>query len=530
MRRPRTVSSEEAVMEEDDSVHECAMFLPDINSKLDGRLNEACSSYEDGNSWMVKIKAALIPALWGGGELSFSKKRLIKTLIKVAQKDAFVEAINAECELMVLKLINVPDPDMQILGCLLLAKQEKFTSEETLKVVIPPLIQLLNFGCSSQSVLYKEVPVLVIKRLAKRGEDLRLTLGRSGAFSGLLNLASRGDGRLQILALQVLRELVLSTKINQDTFVRAGGLQVILDLVSSCSVRVKCLTTEILGVLASLRDIRREIASHSGVSSLIEAVKVGSMASKARAAHALGLLAFTKRLRRMIVHAGGIPVLIDLLRDGDEAAKLVAGNSLGILSACVDHLWQVAQAGAIPLFIELLKGGNPHGKDIAEDAFCILAVSEENALAIIDRLVRILCHGNVEAKAAAADIIWDLSSYRHSVSIVIVSGAIPVLVGLLKDENDELRENVSGAIAQLTYNDDDRQALAETGVIPILVELLQDRSTEVKGNATEALHNFAEDPTYRSYIIDACAVLGLAVGRVITEHAVATLHSLGHDM
>lgn len=498
-------------MEGNIEIYEDALPKPDSNVNLDKRLDEASTAVNNnGNNYMMKIKAALLSASQCGHEVSVSKRSLLKNLIQIAMEDVFGENLSTECCSLFLDLINLPDLDMQILGGLLLAKQAHILPEQILKEAIPTLMQLLNVDDSSQGISLKEVSVLAVKRLAEKGAYLRLSLGRAGAISGLLNLASQHNEKLQILALQALKQLALSTtNVNQELFIQAGGLQIVLDLVNSCCVKIKCLAAEILGVLARLRDVRREIASRFGVSSIIEAVKVGSMASKSRAAHALGLLAFTKRLRRLIVDAGGIPVLIDLLRDGDEAAKLVAGNSLGIISACLDHLGLVAQAGAIPLFISLLEGGNPHGKDIAEDAFCILAVSEENALAIIEHLVMILCHGSVEAKAAAADIIWDLSSYRHSISIVIAAGAIPVLIGLLKAENDELRENVSGTIAQLSYNDDDRQALAETGAIPILVELLQDSSTDVKANVVEALNNFAEDPTYRSEILNACSGPGL---------------------
>lgn len=503
------------LMEGNIEIRKDALPKPHSDFNSDEQLDETSASN------VMKAKAALAAALQYG---RVSKRKLLKSLIEVALEDAFDESSSTECGSLFLDLLSLPDQDMQILGCLLLAKQANSLPEQILKEAIPTLMQTLSVY-SSGGISLNEVSVLAVKRLAERGGYLRLSLGRAGAIPRLLDLASQRNEKLQILALQALKELALSTTNgNQELFIRAGGLQIILDLVSSPCMKIKCLTAEILGILARLRSMRREIASHSGVSSIIEAVKVGSMESKSRAAHALGLLAFTKRLRRLIVDAGGISVLIDLLRDGDEAAKLVAGNSLGIISARIDHLGLVAQAGAIPLFISLLEGGSPHGKDIAEDALCILAVSEENALAIIEHLVRILCHGSTEAKAAAADIIWDLSSYRQSVSMVLAAGAIPVLVDLLKSESEDVKENVSGAIAQLTYNDDDRQALGEMGAIPILVGLLQDSSTAVRANMVEALNNFAEDPTYRSEILDACSgpdlmdIQSMARG-VITEDA-----------
>lgn len=499
-------------MQDDNEAHG-----PELSTCMSEWPDEGLMMDEIYTSHFSKVKAAFVSASQGSVQEGLSKRKVVKALTQMALNDAFDESQSSDCDFLVFHIISLPDPAMQILGCLLLAKLASFIDEDSIKDAIPTLMELLNVEASSWGVSVKEASLLALKRIAKRGVFLRLLLGNAGTISSLLPLASEHNEKVQILALKILKELVLLDSCNQECFTQAGGAQVVLDLVNSGCVEIRCLSAELVGIIARASDVRRTIATRSGVSTLIEGAKTGSMASRARAAHALGLLAFVKRARRLIVDGGGIPVLIDLLRDGDEAAKLVAGNSLGIITACVDHLWHVAQAGAIPLYIDLLEGGNPHGKDIAEDAFCILAVSEENALAIIEHLVRVLSHGSVESKAAAADIIWDLSSYRHSTSFVVEAGAIPVLVGLLKAENEELRENVSGAIAQLTYNDGDRQALADAGVIPILVELLVDSSTEVKGNVAEALNNFAEDPRYRSEILNASARPGLtAIQRLAT--------------
>ncbi|KAK3032479.1 hypothetical protein RJ639_037292 [Escallonia herrerae] len=157
-----------------------------------------------------------------------------------------------------------------------------------------------------------------------------------------------------------------------------------------------------------------------------------------------------------------VRVLIDLLRVGDVPTKLVAGNALGVISSHVDYIRPVALAGAIPLYSELLHGPEPMGKEIAEDVFCILAVAEENATSIAEHLVQILRGSDDEAKAAAAEVLWGLSGYEHSLSVVRNSGAIPVLVEILTSGNLDLRE--------------------------------KDESEELRDNAAEALVNFSEDP------------------------------------
>lgn len=67
----------------------------------------------------------------------------------------------------------------------------------------------------------------------------------------------------------------------------------------------------------------------------------------------------------------------------------------------------------------------------------------------------------------------------------------------------KLRKKVSGAIAQLSYDEADRVALANAGVIPFLIELMHDDSEEMRDNAAEALINFSEDPLHCNRISEA---------------------------
>ncbi|XXG52528.1 hypothetical protein AAC387_Pa03g0834 [Persea americana] len=168
-------------------------------------------------------------------------------------------------------------------------------------------------------------------------------------------------------------------------------------------------------------------------------------------------------------------------------AKMTASNALGIISSHVDYLRHVAREAAIPLFAELLEGPKPLGREIADDVFCILAVAEENAILIASHLVRILQGDNNVTKAVATDVLWDLSGYKHSVSVVQNSGVIPLLLELLTGGNDDAREKASGAVDQLSYDEADRGVLIDAGAIPVLIALLQDESEELKDNAAEAL-------------------------------------------
>ncbi|XWS27763.1 hypothetical protein CRYUN_Cryun25bG0008600 [Craigia yunnanensis] len=384
---------------------------------------------------------------------------------------------------------------MRIKAIIKLAQLSNLAPEYILGHTVPILANLIADHTSDNSSLSLQgVVVYCLKCIACQGDGrLANEIGQSGALLSILRLLPESDGSFQRVAVKCLWCLVNLSNDNRVIVAMNGGLEIIVNMLNSYMVSVRRYLLEILSALSLLRVVRRGLASLGGLRFLVEAASCGNMLSRERACQAIGLLGVTRRARRMLVDVGVIPVLVELLRVGDSATKLVAGNSLGVISAHIDYIGLVAQAGAIPLFAELVQRPEPLGHEVAEDAFCLLAVTEANAVSIAEHLVRILREGNDEAKAVVANVFWDLSGYKHSVSVVRNSGAIPLLVELLGSQSSEVRETVSGAIAQLSYNQVDREALIESGAVPLLLELLHDDSEELKDNAAEALINFYEN-------------------------------------
>ncbi|KAJ8527649.1 hypothetical protein K7X08_015100 [Anisodus acutangulus] len=386
-----------------------------------------------------------------------------------------------------------------------LAKLSKHAPEDVLACMVPVLVELLRrIPSTDLSPSIQEAAAHCLKCVACQGEGrMAVVIGESDAISSLLSLLLHTGGSLRRVLLKCLRNIVTFAARNREIVVRHGGVEIILNLLNTCSDDdLKRYLLEILSALALLREVRRTILISGGVRFLVESARCGSMVSRCRAAQALGLLGLVKRARRTLVDSGTFSVLLELLEVGDTSTKVVAANALGVISSHVDYIRPLANAGAIPLYAELLQGSEPMGKEIAEDVFCILAVVEENAVAIVEHLVRILRGDNAEAKAAAADVLWDLAGYKHLTSVVRNSGAIPILVQLLEDQNTDVREKVSGAITQLSYNEVDRAALANSGAIPRLLDMLQDESEEMRDNAAEALVNFSEDTSLGDRILD----------------------------
>ncbi|KAM0063797.1 putative armadillo repeat-containing domain, armadillo-like helical [Helianthus debilis subsp. tardiflorus] len=361
---------------------------------------------------------------------------------------------------------------------------------------VPILVDLLDTS-TTHSVL--KASVYCLKCISCQGDGkLAVTIGQSRAIHRILCLLPQSELALQRVLLKCIRNIVAFDGPNRVNLVRIGGLKVVIDMLNSDTCpddSLRRLLLDILSALALLREVRRSVFNLRAVGLLVEACKVGKMVSRARAGQAIGLLGLVKRARRELVNSGAIEALVDLLRNGDVSTRLVAGNALGVISSHVDYIRPVAEHGVIPLYAELLQEQEPLGKEIAEDVFCILAVTDDNAVAIVEHLVMIMRGNDNENVGAAADVVWDLSSYKHVLPVFHNFGVISLLVELLRTSDDSnVKEKICGAIGQLSYNNAERVVIADLGGISVLINMLEDDSEEVKDNAAQALVCLYEDP------------------------------------
>ncbi|KAL0676563.1 hypothetical protein Bca4012_004544 [Brassica carinata] len=183
------------------------------------------------------------------------------------------------------------------------------------------------------------------------------------------------------------------------------------------------------------------------------------------------------------------------------------------LSESANRIPESILSRAIPILARLLGvSGDPSRSVQSAAAHCLKRIAciggEESGFAVkMGRCGVIACLLGLLFEANGNDIalrriwvkcLWSLVTFGSSIRIGLArdSGAIPLLVEILKDGSVEFRERVCGAISQLSYNEDDREAFSDSGMIPILIDWLGDESEELRDNAAEALVNFSEDQQY----------------------------------
>ncbi|KAL9319892.1 hypothetical protein ACSQ67_011731 [Phaseolus vulgaris] len=385
--------------------------------------------------------------------------------------------------------------NMKIKAIMMLARISKHAPEHVLARTIPILTEILGHNVLNDSApSLQEAAAYCLKCIACRGDGaLAVEIGGHGAPHSLMRLLPHSDGRMQKILIKCLLVIVSFCNASRTVVATNGGVEVIIGLLSSCTNDTRRYLLEILSVLALRRDVRKALTRLRALHYVVEAASFGSIVSRKGLAKQLVCLESLDRLGVCLLNWEQFQFL---------CRCFVLENTLQSLLLASCSSW------GYPLYAELLEGPDPSGKEIAEDVFCILAVAEANAVEIAGHLVRILREGNDEAKASAADVMWDLSGYKHSMSVVRDSGAIPILVELLESGSEDVKVNVSGAFAQLSYDGTDRMSLAEAGAIPILIDLMNDvdEVEELRDNATETLVNFYEDPLYHDRVSDAINV------------------------
>ncbi|GJP65219.1 hypothetical protein CLOP_g22133 [Closterium sp. NIES-67] len=161
--------------------------------------------------------------------------------------------------------------------------------------------------------------------------------------------------------------------------------------------------------------------------------------------------------RAVVVKAGCVRILVTTLRTGSPDLRAVAARVL----------------------LKLAVGGGGAGGDNSK---VLIAASE----AILSLVAILQSHTDPAAKQEAADAIVHLTANNEKNQIAVAeAGAIPSLVGMLRDGGPGEQERAALALGTLAVNSSDNKlAIAAAGAVPLLLDLLFHAVTAANGAAT----------------------------------------------
>eukprot|EP00252_Welwitschia_mirabilis_P006663 TRINITY_DN17551_c0_g1_i1.p1 TRINITY_DN17551_c0_g1~~TRINITY_DN17551_c0_g1_i1.p1 ORF type:complete len:695 (+),score=39.47 TRINITY_DN17551_c0_g1_i1:84-2168(+) len=235
---------------------------------------------------------------------------------------------------------------------------------------------------------------------------------------------------------------------------------------------------------------------------LVEKLCSGTADVKKQVAYELRLLAKCGMDNRAcIAEAGAIPHLVPLLHSDDPKTQENAVTALLNLSIFESNKVLIAEApGCLDSIIEVLKSGRSieAKENAAATLFSLSSVNEYKKVIgekpdAIPALVELLRSGTTRGKRDAVSALFNLSFFRGNETRVVESGALPMLVNLLLDDDADrerpgLADDALAVLALLARQKQGLQAMSKSSVIvPALVGLLRSASPKGKENSIAIL-------------------------------------------
>ncbi|EFJ12670.1 ubiquitin-protein ligase, PUB13 [Selaginella moellendorffii] len=243
------------------------------------------------------------------------------------------------------------------------------------RVAVEALLQKL----SSPQVDVQRIAVADLRLLAKRSIDNRICIAEAGGVPLLIGLLSSTDTRIQEHAVTALLNLSIHDP-NKAQIVQAGAINPIVEVLKSGSMEARENAAATLFSLSVVDDNKVTIGQTAAIPALVNLLREGTPRGKKDAATALFNLSIYQGNKAKAVRAGVVPPLMELL---DPNAGMV-DEALAILAILATHQEgrvAIGQESTIPLLVELIRSGSARNKENA--AAVLLALGQNDAAHLV---------------------------------------------------------------------------------------------------------------------------------------------------
>ncbi|THF99623.1 hypothetical protein TEA_029639 [Camellia sinensis var. sinensis] len=287
--------------------------------------------------------------------------------------EAMAESGAIEALLELLRCHQCEEAAARLLEVLL--NNVKVRASKATKSAIVPLSQYL-LDPQTQGQQARLLATLALGDLFQN-EALARTTDAVSACRALVNLLEdQPTEEMKVVAICALQNLVMYSRSNKRAVAEAGGVQVVLDIISSSDPETSAQAAMFVKLLFSNNTIQ-EYASSETVRAITGAIEKDLWATGTVNEEYLkalnALFSNFPRLRATEPATLSIPHLVTSLKTGSEATQEAALDSLFLLrqawSACpaeVSRAQSVATADAVPLLQYLIQSGPPRFQEKAE--------------------------------------------------------------------------------------------------------------------------------------------------------------------
>ncbi|XP_033096208.1 vacuolar protein 8-like [Anneissia japonica] len=347
------------------------------------------------------------------------------------------------------------------------------------------------------------------------------------------SLLESGDMETQKAASLALNNLAVhGPDCNKDIIVKSGGLRILIRLLRSSSLEVKCNVCGCITSLATSDINKREIVVNGGVKPLLVLAKSQDIRVRRNAAGALLNLTHIDANRQALVSAGAIPVFVALLSSDDTDVQYYCSAALSNLAVDESHRKHVSKEGNHKVLRSLIRLlDSPVDKVKCQACFALrnLASDESNQVAIVELgslppLLRIIKTSQKDTLSAAVAAVRNLSIHRQNETPIVQEGFLKELCRLLYEPMIwEVHCHAAGTLRNLAAGDHIKTILSSGGLESLVNTFMQSTSpASVQTEVTAALAVISSDDDAKQKLLNSHS--GRFFGRLINL-AVSSPHS-----
>ena len=435
----------------------------------------------------------------------------IHTLQQKIDKNEFIDVHASDVENLVTQLsdqdTNKNLQAVNLLHHISVQQSTQYINESIISAgAIHPLVKLLG----NNNIFKADIAGLLVK-LSSTAE-IKEIIANEGAIEFLVDILRKNNTIYEKQkTLELISNLIFKNPHNKEIMIRAGGIQVVVLLLTNPDPKIKDFIVKILSYLINENaDAKVAVVNLNVIPELIAllhtAVKLEKIPNIAQSIISLlWYMSLEKEDRILITSRGAIEILLMYLRRKDISTDVLL-QVVGVLSnLSIDEVNKKFLTEAVELLVPLLTKVNVKirqytvktlynlsahsNKDNAEYISSRLAMVRAGA---IQPLVRLLHDRNITPKSNLAGLLWNLSIEKEHKVMVANAGAIQPLVNLLREGNTREVTEALGALSSLTTeNADNKNTVANLGVIELLVPLLSDAGSKKRQWACTLLYRLS---------------------------------------
>ena len=383
---------------------------------------------------------------------------------------------------------------------------------KALRDSVPQLLSKVVIECPEayEIVLTSILNISCVSDKITRIEELNDVLLQLYSFPG-----SSMPNHQQLIILQILCNLS-SLRGNQLKLVEDGCLRIVEKAIMSENEELRCISTDIVRNLTTDKRTRPKLLDHNIIGVLVNMSKDPVENVKRGAVRAFYNLSNDPTCREKIVSGNAVSVIIKMSQEKMNSVDMgrLAARTLRVLCGDKQVAYRLVSDGIVKALMALLRTDDGAIQQYCAESICSLFQLKDVLSPLIQQgAVSVI----VSLSQQSTDLItgewcsfalYHLATNKACPDKTLAHGVLPCLIKLCDVSSPRTKYFCAAAFAYITLLPAQGADIDPSGAIPILVHMLREESdVNTKNNCAASLYNLADDDHNCYLMMEAGALL-----------------------